>query len=98
MVIAAAGLDFVAEPAFEGPTDWMDDASCRGSDPELFFPEGDDTFSRARTRTAKLICRQCPVSLACLEWAIDSGQEAGIWGGRTTEERRQLQRRRRRWS
>jgi WhiB family redox-sensing transcriptional regulator len=29
----------------------------------------------------------------CLRWAIDTGQDAGIWGGLSEEERRALKRR-----
>jgi WhiB family redox-sensing transcriptional regulator len=42
---------------------------------------------------AKLICRGCPVSATCLSWALASGQEAGIWGGLTEDQRRRLHRR-----
>jgi WhiB family redox-sensing transcriptional regulator len=40
--------------------------------------------------TAKLICRVCPVKLTCLNLALANGQEAGIWGGTTEDERRRL--------
>ena len=69
--------------------DWRHDAACRDADPELFFPDVD----RAQVKTAKLICRGCPVSATCLSWALASGQEAGIWGGLTEDERRRLHRR-----
>ena len=68
--------------------DWRHDAACRDADPELFFPDGD----RAQVKTAKLICRGCPVSTTCLSWALASGQEAGIWGGLTEDERHRLHR------
>jgi WhiB family redox-sensing transcriptional regulator len=70
--------------------DWRDDAACRDADPELFFPECDVRSARAQVKTAKLICRGCPVKLTCLDWALASGQEAGIWGGLTEDERRRL--------
>jgi WhiB family redox-sensing transcriptional regulator len=73
--------------------DWRDDAACRDADPELFFPDGDIRSARAQVKTAKLICRGCPVSATCLNWALASGQEAGIWGGLTEDERRRLSRR-----
>ena len=38
------------------------------------------------------ICRGCPVKVTCLNWALASGQEAGIWGGLTEDERRRLPR------
>jgi WhiB family transcriptional regulator, redox-sensing transcriptional regulator len=82
----------VAELAGDRP-DWRADAACRDADPELFFPDGDIRSARAQLKTAKLICRGCPVSATCLNWALASGQEAGIWGGLTEDERRRLHRR-----
>ncbi len=82
----------VPEPV-PGYRDWRDDAACRGADPELFFPDGDIRSARAQVRMAKLTCRRCPVSATCLSWALASGQEAGIWGGLTEDERRRLHRR-----
>jgi WhiB family redox-sensing transcriptional regulator len=79
------------------PLDWRAGAACRDADPELFFPDGDIRSARAQVKTAKLICRGCPVSAACLNWALTSGQEAGIWGGLTEDERRRLHRRARRF-
>ena len=81
-----------ARPA-DGRPDWRSDAACRDADPELFFPDGDISSARAQVKTAKLICRGCPVSATCLNWALASGQEAGIWGGLTEDERRRLSRR-----
>ena len=80
-------------PDGEDEVAWRDAAACRDADPELFFPDGDTRAARAQVRTAKLICRGCPVSVMCLSWALASGQEAGIWGGLTEDERRRLHRR-----
>jgi WhiB family transcriptional regulator, redox-sensing transcriptional regulator len=81
-----------ARPACDRP-DWRDEAACRDADPELFFPDGDIRSARDQVKSAKLICRGCPVSATCLSWALASGQEAGIWGGLTEDERRGLHRR-----
>ena len=80
--------------------DWRAHAGCRDTDPELFFPDGDIRSARAQVKTAKLICRGCPVSAPCLSLALASGQEAGIWGGLTEDERRRLRHRGRgfRWA
>jgi len=94
--LAPCARDLSEQPARDLPTDWMDDAACRGTDPDLFFPDGEIRSVMTQVRTAKLICRGCPVSLACLAWSIDSVQEFGIWGGRTDAERRQLRLRSRR--
>ena len=72
---------------------WRDDAACRDADPELFFPDRETRSARTQVKTAKLICRGCPVQVTCLNWALDSGQESGIWGGLTEDERGRLQRR-----
>jgi WhiB family redox-sensing transcriptional regulator len=91
-----------AMPARDQSPDWPDDAAwrdgaaCREADPELFFP--DIRSARAQVMTAKLICRSCPVTTACLSWALASGQEHGIWGGLTEDERRRLNRRGRSWA
>lgn len=64
---------------------------CR-HDPELFFPAGreDSYLFRARAEQAKAICDSCPVAAECLTWALETGQDAGIWGGTTPSERRAL--------
>ena len=79
-----------AKPASERSLNWRNDAVCRDADPEVFFPAGDVRSAQAQVRAAKLICRGCPVSVTCLSWALASGQEAGIWGGLTEDERRRL--------
>jgi WhiB family redox-sensing transcriptional regulator len=73
--------------------DWQYHAACRGADPELFFPDFETRPTKIQVKTAKLICRGCPVQVTCLNWALDSGQESGIWGGLTEAERHRLQRR-----
>jgi len=82
-----------ASPACDSRPDWRADAACRDADPELFFPDDDIRSARAQVKTAKLICRGCRVSATCLSWALADGQEAGIWGGLTEDERRRLHRR-----
>lgn len=73
--------------------DWRHRAGCRDEDPELWFPVGDDGPARAQIVEAKTVCRRCPVVSACLAWALESGQEAGIWGAKTADERREIRRR-----
>lgn len=74
-------------------TDWRHRAACRGVDPELFFPIGNTDPAIAQTEEAKQVCRQCTVSESCLTWALESGQDAGVWGGLSEDERRNLKRR-----
>ena len=81
-------------PARNGSTDWRDEAACRGSDPELFFPVGNTGPALRQIGQAKQVCARCLVRTPCLEWALDSGQQAGVWGGTSEDERRLLRSRR----
>lgn len=68
----------------------MQIAACRDDDPELFFVAGDEDAraNKAQVTEAKKVCATCRVRSACLDWAIESGQDVGIWGGLTPRERR----------
>ena len=43
-------------------------------------------------RRSKKVCAGCPVREACLEWALATGQHAGVWGGLAEGERLTLAR------
>ncbi|WP_050545527.1 WhiB family transcriptional regulator [Mycobacteroides abscessus] len=73
--------------------DWRHKAVCRDEDPELFFPVGNSGPALAQIADAKLVCNRCPVTTECLTWALESGQDAGVWGGLSEDERRVGQRR-----
>ncbi|MFC4588142.1 WhiB family transcriptional regulator [Sphaerisporangium corydalis] len=73
--------------------DWRHRAACRDVDPELFFPIGNTGPALMQIEEARQVCRACPVSEPCLKWAIESGQDAGVWGGLSEDERRALKRR-----
>ncbi len=64
---------------------WQERGSCRGVDPELFFPASEDDAV-----PAKAICGECPVRLACLAFSIERNERFGIWGGLTERERARL--------
>ncbi|MDA8369644.1 MAG: WhiB family transcriptional regulator [Nocardiopsaceae bacterium] len=74
--------------------DWRHHAACRDEDPELFFPIGNSGPAVMQIEEAKQVCRQCPVNTACLQWALETGQDGGVWGGMGEDERRALRRRR----
>src|SRR3954470_7689521 len=71
---------------------WQQRAACAGEDPELFFPVGTTGPALLQIETAKQVCRRCEVVDVCLDWALRSGQDAGIWGGLDELERRALRR------
>ena len=60
---------------------------------ELFFPIGNTGPALAQIEEAKKVCNRCDVKEACLAWALESGQDAGVWGGLSEDERRALKRR-----
>ncbi|MFI1312789.1 WhiB family transcriptional regulator [Streptomyces albidoflavus] len=73
--------------------DWRHRAACRNEDPELFFPIGTTGPALLQVEEAKDVCRRCPVSDACLTWALDTNQHDGVWGGCSEDERRSRKRR-----
>ena len=75
--------------------DWDDDewrqrALCRDTEPDLFFPIGTTGSAIEQIEAAKAVCGECQVRGLCLEFALATNQESGIWGGTSEEERRKL--------
>lgn len=65
--------------------EWQEDALCAQTSPDLFFPE-----DKAAAREAKTVCMSCDVREKCLNWAIETKQDFGIWGGTTLRERNKI--------
>jgi WhiB family transcriptional regulator, redox-sensing transcriptional regulator len=76
--------------------DWRSRSACRDEEPELFFPIGTTGPAVEQTDAAKRICMRCDVREECLEFALATNQDAGIWGGLNEDERRTLRRQRQR--
>ena len=72
--------------------DWREKASCRSVDPDLFFPIGTTGLALDQIEQAKAVCRACPSMEPCLEFALSTNQESGVWGATSEEERRKLRR------
>ncbi len=70
--------------------DWRGRASCRSTDPNLFFPVGTTGPAVSQIEAAKIVCRACPVQGPCLEFALATNQDSGVWGAASEEERRIL--------
>ncbi|MDQ1367102.1 MAG: WhiB family transcriptional regulator, redox-sensing transcriptional regulator [Acidimicrobiaceae bacterium] len=71
---------------------WRDRAACQAASAELFFPIGRTGDAVEHIEAAKAVCRTCPVREACLRFAIETNQEAGVWGGTSEEERDRIRR------
>ena len=76
--------------------DWRSVAACREADPDLFFPVGSTGPALRQIEAAKDVCRACPALEPCLEFALRTGQDAGVWGATSEDERRAIRRSRRR--
>jgi len=66
---------------------WRNQSACLDEEPELFFPIGNTCLALVQIEEGKAVCRRCEVVEACLSWAIQSGQTAGVWGGMSEDER-----------
>jgi WhiB family redox-sensing transcriptional regulator len=71
---------------------WRLFASCRDTDPDLFFPVGTTGPAIEQIDNAKAVCGECEARTPCLEYALTTNQDSGIWGGTSEEERRKLRR------
>ncbi len=86
-------MAFTWNPIFEWDNDaWRNQAACRDTDPDLFFPIGSLGTAIEQVEAAKSVCGVCPVQDACLRFALETNQYDGVWGGKTEEERRKLRR------
>lgn len=70
--------------------EWRRHAACRDTDPDLFFPVGTTGPAIEQIENAKAVCGECDAKADCLEYALATNQDSGIWGGTSEEERRQL--------
>lgn len=73
--------------------DWRQRAACRNhEDPDVFFPVGNAGPALDQIEAAKSVCYPCRVRKQCLEWALQTDQDIGVWGGLSEDERKNLRR------
>jgi WhiB family redox-sensing transcriptional regulator len=70
--------------------EWRDLAACRNTEADMFFPIGATGTAIDQIEAAKRVCSQCDVVATCLEFALATNQESGVWGGTSEEERRKV--------
>ena len=58
---------------------WMEEGSCVYANTELFFPVGSSMKAIKQANEAKAVCNECVVKIDCLEYAIRTNQDSGIW-------------------
>jgi WhiB family transcriptional regulator, redox-sensing transcriptional regulator len=60
--------------------------------PDMFFIDKGDRMGPEKIRMSKALCGTCPLSVLCLEYALEANEQDGIWGGLTRNERNSIQR------
>ena len=83
--------------------DWYDRAACARSQRlgVTFFSKGNEgggsgsPQAHRERQTALAYCAVCPVREECLDFALETNQEHGIWGGLTVKARKNERKRRR---
>ncbi len=70
--------------------DWRDKSACLTVDPELFFPVGNTGPAVDQIEKAKAVCARCTVTEICLQYALETNQDSGVWGGLSEGERELL--------
>ncbi len=83
----AAGDTFVWLPEIAPAGEWVNQAACRDHDPDMWFPP---VGNRSTYQAAVAICADCPVRLACLNYAVTNRIRFGVWGGLNEDRRRRL--------
>lgn len=75
-------------PLDDKPTleNWREFGECLQYFPEMFFPEKGES-----TKDAKTACGKCAVTAFCLQYALDTNQKSGVFGGLSPRERKKLQ-------
>jgi WhiB family redox-sensing transcriptional regulator len=69
------------------PSNWRNEANCKGLNPELFHPvRGKDS------RQALAVCAGCIVVNECLHYALSNSIKVGIYGGKSERQCRVLRR------
>lgn len=63
------------------------DVPCTVYDPDIWFPEDE---RRSNVAMAKALCRSCVDQADCLQGALERDEPAGVWGGMSTPERKEL--------
>lgn len=62
--------------------DWRASAPCK-DEPDAMYPSSHP----AEVEHAKSFCRRCPAIERCRDWAIDTREMHGVWGGLDEDER-----------
>ncbi|HMT49938.1 WhiB family transcriptional regulator [Dietzia sp. UBA5065] len=70
---------------------WRDHGACLGHE-DLFYSAEDESKGERRRKEekAKQVCAVCPVFDTCRQFAIESKELYGVWGGLTESDRHKI--------
>lgn len=74
------------ERARNADRSWMPRGECQGLPTEFWFPDR-QVDSASFYEFPRFVCEQCPVRQRCLDYAVETGETEGMWGGMTPEQR-----------
>ena len=81
--------DTMELPTLEAPIlderPWAVFSACREAEPGIFFAS-----TRDDERAALVVCSTCSVADQCLDFALETRERFGVWGGTTERERKKL--------
>lgn len=73
---SSSQAELIASYIAHGRPSWFSQGKCRDHPEVTWFPERGES-----TKQAKEICASCPIRIACLNHAVRTGENHGIWGG-----------------
>lgn len=68
------------------PMAWADDAACVSVGSAIFYPPK-GALSNSFYAQARAVCNTCTVAAQCLEYALETDERHGMWGGASPEQR-----------
>ena len=66
---------------------WKKRAACTGKPYDWFYTDPQGDYGRGRA-----VCTHCPVQSDCLTYALEIGDEQGLWGGMSPTQRDRIRR------
>ena len=72
--------------------------NCYRTEDPGFFPSTEDPDHPAVRAVKDFYCHNCPVRDECLQWALDTQSDWGIFGGTTGLERKLMRKSKRRFA
>ncbi len=73
------------------PFPYTEEDRCKGINTSLFFSEDDgQAHKNLQFTQVRSICFLCSNRKPCLEWAYETKEQYGMWGGVSANERRQI--------